>query len=93
MRKYYKKIFVVLFFFAIIGNIAIFISSMKLSSEIHLFERKTFVLQQENTLFEKEMADSESFLHAKQYQQKWGFERATKAIYVGDMQIALNTKR
>ena len=66
---------------------------MKLSTEIHTFEQKTYTLSQENIQLEKEMADSESFLHTKEYEIKWGFERATKPIYIGDLPIALNTNR
>ena len=93
MKQYFREIIISIFFITIVGNIAIFISSMKLSTEIHSFEQKTFILKQENVQLEKEMADTESFLHAKEYQLKWGFERATKPIYVGDLPIALNTKR
>jgi uncharacterized protein YpmB len=93
MKNYYRQITIGIFIIAVIGNIAIFISSMKLSTEIHTFEQKTFALKQENTQLEKEMADTESFLHAKEYQVKWGFERSTRPIYVSDLPIALNTKR
>jgi len=93
MKNYYRQITIGIFIVAVVGNIAIFISSMKLSTEIHTFEQKTFALKQENTQLEKEMADMESFLHAKEYQIKWGFERATRPIYVSDLPIALNTKR
>ncbi|MCX6730441.1 MAG: hypothetical protein NTZ55_01190 [Candidatus Roizmanbacteria bacterium] len=93
MKNYYREIIFGIFIFAVIGNIIIFISSMKLSTEIHTFEQKTFVLKQENIQLEKEMADTESFLHTKEYQTKWGFARATKPIYVSDLPIALNTKR
>ena len=82
-----------IFVVAVMGNIAIFISSMKLSNEIHLFDTKTFSLQQENIQLEKEMADADSFLHTKEYQQKWGFVRATQPTYVSDLPMALNTKR
>lgn len=93
MKNHYKEIIIGIFFIAIVGNIAIFISSMKLSTEIHTYEQKTYVLAQENIQLEKEMADTESFLHAKEFQLKWGFERATKPVYIGDLPIALNTKR
>jgi len=93
MKTYYREILFGIFVIAVIGNISIFISSMKLSTEIHSFEQKTFVLAQENIQLEKEMADSDSFLHAKEYQIKWGFERSTKPIYVSDLPMALNTKR
>ena len=82
MKNHYKKIVIALFFVAVIGNVAIFISSMKLSTEIHTFEQKTYTLTQENIFLEKEMADTESFLHAKEFQIKWGFERATKPVYI-----------
>lgn len=93
MKKYYREVIIVLFIVAIIGNIAIFISSMKLGTEINSFDQKTFVLTQENIQLEKEMADTESFLHTKEYQLKWGFQRATKPVYVSDLPMALNTKR
>ena len=93
MKNYYRQIPIAIFIIAVVGNIAIFISSMKLSTEIHTFEQKTFVLSQENTQLEKEMADTDSFLHAKEYQIKWGFKRSTKPIYVSDLPIALNIKR
>ena len=93
MKKYYREIIFGIFIFAVVGNVAIFISSMKLSTEIHTFEQKTYTLSQENIQLEKEMADSESFLHTKEYEIKWGFERATKPIYIGDLPIALNTNR
>jgi len=93
MKNYFRELIMGLFIVAVIGNIAIFISSMKLSTELHSYEQKTFLLTQENIQLEKEMADSESFLHTKEYQLKWGFERATRPIYVGDLQMALNTKR
>lgn len=89
MKNYYREMIFSLFLIAVVGNVAIFISSMKLSTEIHIFEQKTFVLKQENTQLEKEMADAESFLHTKTYELKWGFERATKPIYVSDLPIAL----
>ena len=93
MKKYYRELIMGIFVCALVGNIAIFISSMKLSTEIHTFEQKTFVLTQENIQLEKEMADTDSFLHTKEYQQKWGFERATRPVYVSDLPMALNTKR
>lgn len=93
MKNYYREIIFGIFFIAVVGNVAIFISSMKLSTEIHTFEQKTFVLKQENIQLEKEMADTESFLHTKEYQTKWGFARATKPVYVSDLPIALNTRR
>jgi len=93
MKKFYREIIIGIFIIAVVGNIAIFISSMKLSTEIHSFEQKTFVLVQENVQLEKEMADTESFLQAKIYQTKWGFKRATKPIFVSDLPIALNTKQ
>lgn len=93
MKNYHRQITIGIFIIAVMGNIAIFISSMKLSTEIHTFEQKTFALKQENTQLEKEMADTESFLHAKEYQVKWGFERSTRPIYVSDLPIALNTRR
>jgi hypothetical protein len=89
MKTYYREIIFSFFILAFIGNIAIFISSMKLSTEIHSFEQKTFVLKQENIQLEKEMADSESFLHTREYQLKWGFERATKPTYISDLPMAL----
>ena len=92
MKNHYREIIIGVFIVAVVGNIAIFISSMKLSNEIHVFDQKTLTLQQENIQLEKEMADTESFLHTKEYQQKWGFKRATQPIYVGDLPIALNTK-
>jgi len=93
MKNYYKEVLFGIFILAVVGNIAIFISSMKLSTEIHSFEQQTFVLSQENIQLEKEMADSDSFLHTKEYQIKWGFERSTKPIYIGELPMALNTKR
>ncbi len=93
MKNYYREILIGIFIIAVVGNITIFISSMKLSTEIHVFEQKTFVLKQENVELEKEMADTDSFLHAKEYQLKWGFERSTRPVYVSDLPIALNTKR
>ena len=93
MKTYYREVLVGIFIFALIGNIAIFISSMKMSTEIHATEQKTFVLKQENTQMEKEMADAESFLYTKEYQLKWGFERALKPTYIRDLPMALNTKR
>ena len=93
MKNHYKKIIIAVFLFALIGNLGIFVSSMKLSTEVHSFEQKTFVLKQENMQLEKEMADSDSFLHTKEYQAKWGFERATRPVYVSDLPIALNTKQ
>lgn len=66
MKNSYQKIIIGIFIAAIIGNITIFISSMKLSTEIHSFDQKTFVLKQENAQLEKEMADTESFLHAEE---------------------------
>lgn len=93
MKTHYKKAIIILFFIAVTGNIAIFISSMKLSTEIHTYEQKTYQLSQENIQREKEMADTESFIHAKEYQTLWGFERATKPVFIGDLPMALNTKR
>jgi uncharacterized protein YpmB len=93
MKTYYKEIIFGVFILAIIGNIAIFISSMTLSNEIHVYEQKTFTLTQENTQLEKEMADAESFLHTQEYQTKWGFKRADKPTYVSDLPMALNTLR
>lgn len=93
MKNYYREIIMGVFVIAVVGNIAIFISSMKLSTEIHTFEQKTYVLQQENIQLEKEMADTDSFLHTKEYQLKWGFARATQPTYVSDLPMALNTKR
>lgn len=88
MKNYYKELIIVIFFIALVGNIAVFISSMKLSTEIHTFEQKTFTLSQENTQLEKEMADTESFIYAKTYQVKWGFERALKPTYISDLPMA-----
>jgi hypothetical protein len=88
MKNYYQEIIIGIFFLALVGNVGIFISSMRLSTEIHTFEQKTFVLKQENTVLEKDMADSESFLHTKEYQTKWGFERATKPTYISDLPMA-----
>lgn len=82
-----------MFIGAIVGNITIFISSMKLSTEIHSFDQKTFALKQENTLLEKEMADTESFLHAEAFKKNWGFMRASQPVYIGELKYALNTKR
>jgi len=93
MKNYYRELIFGIFVIAVVGNIAIFISSMKLSTEIHTYEQKTYLLTQENVDLEKEMADTDSFLHAKEYQVKWGFERATKPVYVGELPFALNTKR
>lgn len=93
MKNYYKELIGGIFIIAVVGNIAIFISSMKLSNEIHVFDQKTYALQQENIQLEKEMADTESFMHTKEYQQKWGFIRATAPTYVSDLPMALNTKR
>ncbi|MFH0773760.1 MAG: hypothetical protein V1922_05620 [bacterium] len=93
MKTLYRELIIGIFVIAVIGNIAIFISSMKLSTEIHTFEQKTFVLSQENIQLEKEMADTESFLHTTEYKVKWGFARATKPIYVSDLPMALNTQR
>lgn len=93
MKHYYRELIIGIFVIAVVGNITIFISSMKLSTEIHSYEQHTFVLKQENIQLEKEMADTDSFLHAKEYQLKWGFERAVKPIYISDLPIALNTIR
>lgn len=93
MKNYIKQITMGVFFIAIVGNIAIFVSSMKLSTEIHGFEQRTFVLKQENIQLEKEMADTDSFLHTQEYKKKWGFERVTKPTYVSDLPMALNTIR
>ena len=93
MKNYYREAIFGIFVIAVIGNVIIFISSMRLGAEIHSYEQTTYALQQENIQLEKEMADTESFLHTKEYQTKWGFARATKPIYVSDLPIALNTKR
>lgn len=93
MKNHYREIIIGIFLIAIIGNIAIFISSMKLGVEIHSYEQKTYTLTQENIQLEKEMADTDSFLHTKEYQLKWGFARAIQPIYVSDLPMALNTKR
>ncbi|MFZ2206397.1 MAG: hypothetical protein WA061_07105 [Microgenomates group bacterium] len=92
MKNMYQDVLIGIFLLALFGNITIFISSMKISSEIHTFEQKTFTLKQENIQLEKEMADSESFVHTKEYKDKWGFHSATKPIYVGELQYALNKK-
>lgn len=88
MKHIYREIIIGIFLVALIGNVAIFISSMKLSTEIHAFEQKTFTLSQENTQLEKEMADSESFLYSKKYQLQWGFERSLKPTYISDLPLA-----
>lgn len=88
MKNYYKEAIIGFFLLMFVGNIAILISSMKLSTEIHTYEQKTFALKQENTVLEKEMADFESFLHTKEYQTKWGFERATQPTYISDLPMA-----
>ena len=93
MKNYYREIIMGIFVVAVVGNVIIFISSMKLSNEIHVFDQKTYVLQEENIQLEKEMADTESFLHTKEYQVKWGFERVTQPVFVSDLPMALNTKR
>lgn len=88
MKTYYREIIFGIFVLAVMGNIAVFISSMKIGTEIHAYEQKTFVLKQENAQLEKDMADTESFLYTKAYQLKWGFERATKPTYVSDLPMA-----
>lgn len=93
MKNSYQKIIIGIFIVAIVGNITIFISSMKLSTEIHSFDQKTFTLKQENTQLEKEMADTESFLHAEVFKKNWGFVRASQPVYIGELKYALNTKR
>jgi hypothetical protein len=93
MKSIYQKVIIGLFIGAIVGNIAIFISSMKLSTEIHGFEQKTFTLKQENAQLEKEMADTESFLHTEIFKKNWGFIRASQPVYIGELKYALNTKR
>lgn len=93
MKSIYQRIVLGVFAVAVVGNIAIFISSMKLSSEIHNFDQKTFTLKQENTQLEKEMADMESFLHAEVFKKNWGFLRASQPVYIGELKYALNTKR
>lgn len=92
MNSFYRNVLVGIFLVALFGNIGIFVSSMRLSSEIHTFEQKTFALKQENIQLEKEMADTESFTHTKAYKERWGFHSASKPIYVGELQYALNKK-
>jgi len=92
MKNIHQDILIGIFLLALFGNIAVFVSSMKVSSEIHSFEQQTFALKQENIQLEKEMADLESFASTKQYKEKWGFQSATKPIYVGELQYALNKK-
>jgi hypothetical protein len=93
MKSLYQNIIIGIFFIAVIGNVTIFISSMRLGTEIHSFEQKTFVLQQENTQLEKEMADSESFLHAETFKKNWGFVRALQPVFIGELKVAFNTKQ
>jgi len=93
MKSLYQRTVLGIFIVAVIGNIAIFISSMKLSSEIHSFDQKTFALKQENTQLQKEMADTESFLHAEVFKKNWGFFRASQPVYIGELKYALNTRQ
>lgn len=93
MKNSYQNIIIGIFIVAIVGNITIFISSMKLSTEIHSFDQKTFALKQENIQLEKEMADTESFLHAEEFKKNWGFVRASQPVYIGELKYALNTKK
>jgi len=84
MRNIYKQVVFWIFIIAIVGNIVIFISSMKIGTEIHTFEQKTFTLKQENIQLEKEMADSESFLNVEKFKKSWGFIHASNPVYIGE---------
>jgi hypothetical protein len=92
MKNLYKDILIGIFLIALFGNITIFISSMKMSSEIHSFELQSYTLKQTNIQLEKEIADTESFTHSKAYKDRWGFQLASKPIYVGNLSMALNNK-
>ncbi len=93
MKNIYTKIALSIFVLTVIGNVMIFVSSMKLGVEVHEFEQKTYALTQENVQLDKEMADTESFLHTDVYKQQWGFKQASQPVYIGQLQYALNTKR
>jgi len=90
IRNHIQECVIVFFVFVLLGNMIVFVSSMKLSSEINQFEIKTNAYTQENILLEKQLADDMSFKTTHMYQEKWGFQQATSPLYVGQLQIALN---
>ncbi len=93
MKQYISEILGVVFVTVLIANVVIFVSSMKLGTEIHEYEQKTHIITQENVALEKHLADAVSFRSLDVFEQKWGFKHAAKPVYIGELQFALLNKR
>jgi hypothetical protein len=93
MKKYSTELIGLFFVVVLIANVVLFVSSMKLSTEIHEFEQKEHTLSQDNLVLEKQLADDVSFKSLDVYEKKWGFKHATKPVYIGELQFALNNTR
>ncbi len=93
MKNHIREILGIIFVTVLIANVVIFVSSMKLGTEIHEFELKAHVLTKENVALEKHLADAISFKSLDVYEKKWGFKHAAKPVYIGELQFALHNER
>jgi len=93
MKHYTRELLGLVFVTALIANVVIFVSSMKLGTEIHEYELKAHVLTQQNVALEKHLADAVSFKSLDVYEKNWGFKHVAKPVYIGELQYALHDVR
>lgn len=91
MKKGIRYVSIILFFVAAMGNVIVFISSMKLAEETHRYEQLAYTLQRENTELEKEMSGVQSIKYALEYKDKWGFKKMINPVTIGELQFALRS--
>ncbi len=78
-----------IFLLLVVGNVYIFISGMKLASEITYFENKSRIFHQENLELEKKVSDLDSYQYAASLAAQFDFAKS-KTIYLENLRYALN---
>lgn len=90
MSTYIKHIVWVFFLALLVGNIGLFISGIRLSSDINRFETEIGTLRVENQDLEKKVYQIESLSYAASVSATLGYTKKAMPFYLENLAVALN---
>ncbi len=83
-----KKIIGIIFFVLIIINIGLFVSSIKLSDEIAVYERNTQKTHEQNIELQKQVARYDSIQFAASAAASLNFVKQSAPVYLDNLKYA-----
>lgn len=93
MRKSINSILFILFLGLIVANVFLFYSSIKLSDEISMFEKKVQKIHHENLNLEKDLAQISSLQYAQKLANNLKFTKKSQPSYLDKLVYAFNIEQ